>query len=43
MVDQAEELFTRTTPAALQRFAQLLRNAVAGPVQAVAVMRSEFL
>ncbi len=43
MIDQAEELFTRTTPAALQRFAQLLRDAVAGPVQVVAAMRSEFL
>ncbi|MDQ3762670.1 MAG: TIR domain-containing protein [Actinomycetota bacterium] len=42
-VDQAEELFTRTTPAALQRFAQLLRDAVAGPVRVVAAMRSEFL
>jgi WD40 repeat protein/type II secretory pathway predicted ATPase ExeA len=42
-VDQAEELFTRTTPAALQRFTQLLRDAVAGPVQVVAAMRSEFL
>ncbi len=42
-VDQAEELFTRTTPAAQQRFAQLLRDAVAGPVRVVAAMRSEFL
>jgi len=42
-IDQAEELFTRTTPAALQRFAQLLRDAVAGPVHVVAAMRSEFL
>jgi WD40 repeat protein/type II secretory pathway predicted ATPase ExeA len=42
-VDQAEELFTRTTPAALLRFAQLLRDAMTGPVQVVAVMRSEFL
>ncbi len=42
-IDQAEELFTRTTPAALQGFAQLLPNAVAGPVQVVAAMRSEFL
>jgi WD40 repeat protein/type II secretory pathway predicted ATPase ExeA len=42
-IDQAEELFTRTTPAALQRFAQLLRDAVVGPVQVVAAMRSEFL
>ncbi len=43
MIDQAEELFTRTTPAARQRFAQLLRDAVAGPVHVVAAMRSEFL
>ncbi|HWR48507.1 MAG TPA: WD40 repeat domain-containing protein, partial [Pseudonocardiaceae bacterium] len=42
-VDQAEELFTRTTPDALQRFAELLRDAVAGPVRVVAAMRSEFL
>jgi conflict system STAND superfamily ATPase len=42
-VDQAEELFTRTTPLARQRFAKLLRDAVAGPVQVVAAMRSEFL
>ncbi|MGH3772195.1 MAG: TIR domain-containing protein [Pseudonocardiaceae bacterium] len=42
-VDQAEELFTRTTPDALQRFALLLREAVAGPVRVVAAMRSEFL
>ncbi|MGH3887835.1 MAG: TIR domain-containing protein, partial [Pseudonocardiaceae bacterium] len=42
-VDQAEELFTRTTPTALERFAQLLRDAMTGPVQVVAAMRSEFL
>ncbi|MGH3720885.1 MAG: hypothetical protein ACRDRI_18960 [Pseudonocardiaceae bacterium] len=42
-VDQAEELFTRTTPDALRLFAQLLREAVAGPVRVVAAMRSEFL
>ncbi len=42
-IDQAEELFTRTTPDARERFAQLLHNAVAGPVQVVAAMRSEFL
>ncbi len=42
-IDQAEELFTRTTPAARARFADLLRNAVTGPVQVVAAMRSEFL
>jgi hypothetical protein len=43
MIDQAEELFTRTTPAAVARFVQLLRDAVAGPVLVVAAMRSEFL
>jgi WD40 repeat protein/type II secretory pathway predicted ATPase ExeA len=43
MVDQAEELFTRTPSDALQRFARLLRDAVAGPVWVVAAMRSEFL
>jgi WD40 repeat protein/type II secretory pathway predicted ATPase ExeA len=42
-VDQAEELFTRTTPNARRRFAQLLGDAVVGPVQVVAAMRSEFL
>jgi TIR domain/WD domain, G-beta repeat len=42
-IDQAEELFTRTTPAALQRFAQLLRDALAGPVRVIVAMRSEFL
>jgi WD40 repeat protein/type II secretory pathway predicted ATPase ExeA len=43
MVDQAEELFTRTTPTARQQFAQLLSTAMTGPVQVVVVMRSEFL
>ncbi|MGH3700315.1 MAG: TIR domain-containing protein, partial [Pseudonocardiaceae bacterium] len=42
-IDQTEELFTRTTPDALQRFARLLRDAIAGPVQVVTAMRSEFL
>ncbi|MGH3826629.1 MAG: hypothetical protein ACRDQX_05575, partial [Pseudonocardiaceae bacterium] len=42
-VDQAEELFTRTTPDAVARFALLLREAVAGPVRVVVAMRSEFL
>ncbi len=42
-IDQAEELFTRTTPDARERFAQLLREAVTGPVRVVAAMRSEFL
>jgi WD40 repeat protein len=43
LLDQAEELFTRTTPDAQRRFAQLLSKAVAGPVRVVAAMRSEFL
>ncbi len=42
-IDQAEELFTRTAPVARERFAELLRDAVAGPVHVVATMRSEFL
>jgi hypothetical protein len=42
-VDQAEELFTRAPPIARQRFAQLVRDAVAGPVQVLAILRSEFL
>ncbi|MDQ3762669.1 MAG: TIR domain-containing protein [Actinomycetota bacterium] len=42
-IDQAEELFTRTTPDARRRFAHLLSDAIAGPVQVIAVMRSEFL
>ncbi|HET9255625.1 MAG TPA: TIR domain-containing protein, partial [Pseudonocardiaceae bacterium] len=43
MIDQAEELFTRTAPTALERFTHLLRDAMSGPVRVVAVMRSEFL
>jgi hypothetical protein len=43
MVDQAEELFTRTAPDARDRFALLLREAVAGLVRVVVAMRSEFL
>jgi energy-coupling factor transporter ATP-binding protein EcfA2 len=42
-IDQAEELFTRTPPSARHRFAQLLGEAVAGPVQVLAALRSEFL
>jgi TIR domain len=42
-IDQAEGLFTRTTPDARERFAQLLRDAMTGPVHVVAAMRSEFL
>ena len=43
LIDQAEELFSWTTPDARQRFAQLLGAAVAGSVRVVVVMRSEFL
>lgn len=43
MVDQAEELLTRTSSTALGRFVQLLSGALSGPVQVVVVMRSEFL
>ncbi|MBV9730413.1 MAG: toll/interleukin-1 receptor domain-containing protein, partial [Pseudonocardiales bacterium] len=43
LLDQAEELFTRTTPAGRQQFVELLRDAIAGPVQVVAAIRSEFL
>ncbi|MGH3719564.1 MAG: TIR domain-containing protein [Pseudonocardiaceae bacterium] len=42
-IDQAEELFTRTTPDARAQFAQLLRESMTGPVHVVAVLRSEFL
>jgi energy-coupling factor transporter ATP-binding protein EcfA2 len=42
-IDQTEELFTRTAPTVLRGFAQLIRDTVAGPVQVVAAMRSEFL
>jgi type II secretory pathway predicted ATPase ExeA len=43
MIDQAEQLFTRATPTALQHFEQLLDAAMSGPVQVVVVTRSEFL
>jgi WD40 repeat protein/energy-coupling factor transporter ATP-binding protein EcfA2 len=43
IVDQAEELFTRTASMARHRFAQLLCQAVTGPVRVIAAMRSEFL
>jgi WD40 repeat protein len=42
-IDQAEEMFTRTSPAAQQQCAELLHHAVTGPVRVVAAMRSEFL
>jgi WD40 repeat protein len=42
-IDQAEELFTRTTPAVMRQLAQSLRAAVGRSVQVVASLRSEFL
>ncbi|MGI9001604.1 MAG: TIR domain-containing protein [Pseudonocardia sp.] len=43
VVDQFEELITRTTPTERARFAELLRPALEGPVQVVATLRPEFL
>ncbi|WP_322756682.1 TIR domain-containing protein, partial [Frankia sp. Cas3] len=43
IVDQAEELFTRTGKADLRRFAALLADAAGGPVRTVVTIRSEFL
>jgi WD40 repeat protein len=43
VVDQAEELVTRTDPAARERFAATLRGAASGPVRTVATLRSDFL
>ncbi|MGH3806232.1 MAG: hypothetical protein ACRDRU_06280, partial [Pseudonocardiaceae bacterium] len=43
MVDQFEELLTQTSPGHRVDFAQLLHPALAGPVQVVVVLRSEFL
>jgi hypothetical protein len=43
LVDQAEELLTRTPEPARRRFATLLLEATGGPVRAVATSRSEFL
>ena len=42
-IDQAEELFTRTTPAVMRQLARSLRGAVGRSVQIVASLRSEFL
>lgn len=42
-IDQAQELFTRTTSDARRRFAELLRDAVTSPAWVLAAMRSEFL
>ncbi|MCA1672499.1 MAG: toll/interleukin-1 receptor domain-containing protein, partial [Actinobacteria bacterium] len=43
VIDQAEELLTQTTPADRTRFFTLLHPALAGSVQLVATLRSEFL
>ncbi|MGH3887879.1 MAG: TIR domain-containing protein [Pseudonocardiaceae bacterium] len=43
VVDQFEELLTQAAPAQRARFARLLGPALAGPVQVVATLRSEFL
>ncbi|MGH3830303.1 MAG: hypothetical protein ACRDRS_07585 [Pseudonocardiaceae bacterium] len=42
VIDQAEELFTRTTSDARRRFAEPPRDAVTGPARLVTAMRSEF-
>ncbi|MBV9142433.1 MAG: TIR domain-containing protein [Pseudonocardiales bacterium] len=43
VVDQFEELLTQAAPADRARFAELLRPALAGPLQLVLTLRSEFL
>ncbi|MGH3755720.1 MAG: TIR domain-containing protein, partial [Pseudonocardiaceae bacterium] len=43
VIDQFEELLTQTPPGQRARFAQLLRPALASPVQVVATLRPEFL
>ncbi|MGQ0774256.1 MAG: nSTAND1 domain-containing NTPase [Pseudonocardiales bacterium] len=43
VVDQFEELLTQTAPEERARFAELLRPALAGPVQLVGTLRPEFL
>jgi WD40 repeat protein/energy-coupling factor transporter ATP-binding protein EcfA2 len=43
VVDQVEELLTQTGPDQRGRFAELLRAALAGPVQVVGTLRPEFL
>lgn len=42
MIDQAEELFTRTASDTRRRFAEPPRDAVTGPARLVAAIRSEF-
>jgi hypothetical protein len=43
IVDQLDELLTITSPTARTAFSRLLQEAVAGPVQLVATLRSEYL
>src|SRR3954454_3975908 len=43
VVDQFEELLTQTAPEERARFAALLHDALAGPVQVLATLRPEFL
>jgi WD40 repeat protein/energy-coupling factor transporter ATP-binding protein EcfA2 len=43
VIDQFEELLTQIAPAERARFVELLRPALAGPVQVVGTLRPEFL
>ncbi len=43
VVDQFEELLTQARPAPRARFTELLKSALAGPVQVVVTLRPEFL
>jgi WD40 repeat protein len=43
VMDQFEELLTLTAPAARERFAGLLKTALAGPVRVVATLRADFV
>jgi hypothetical protein len=43
VVDQFEELLTLTAPATGERFAGLIRTALAGPLRVVATLRADFL
>jgi hypothetical protein len=43
VVDQVEELLTQTTPVERERFVELVRPALRGPVRLVGTLRPEFL
>jgi WD40 repeat protein/energy-coupling factor transporter ATP-binding protein EcfA2 len=43
VVDQFDELLVQTAPAQRDRFAELVRSALTGPVQVVGTLRPEFL